>query len=160
MNDGGRVKIEQKESDKDIILFHELNHYRHLLLKKKSYQCVDGFYRPVDLNPPREEKEEIKEEIIASSDNIKLRSTENLFKISKKHCMKNCEEELQLTGYTLVKKEILKDSVNEISYRIAKNSKFVRFPYELYDDLEIKGRQGKLSISYEDAKSLISASIE
>lgn len=106
----GNVNIINIPLNLDITLFHELNHYRHKLLK---YKTIDE-----DLNP-----------LPNSAENNSSLGI-HLLNCKCTGFMKDSEEELQLTGYTRVQDEEVQDLVNETNYRLHRNGQLIiRFPY-------------------------------
>jgi hypothetical protein len=110
----------------DITLFHELNHYRHFMQRKKTFHDDGSFINGL------------------SGDNntfyasTRGASIKELVKRSEQYkdilpIMTIPEEELQLVGYTQFpeKKQTqeIKDCINEMRYRIQSRATYVRYPY-------------------------------
>jgi hypothetical protein len=129
------------DADYDALIFHEFNHCRHFLSKTGTFKedCNSKDNVTMRFDKPFDDYVGVGVRLFCSQD-----YSSNL--------MKNAEEELQLNGYTRIKKnKIIRDETNEINYRVLGGKDFIRIPYMVPDTLSGK----PLCIKYEDAKAYL-----
>lgn len=121
-----KMTFTEENLDFATTVFHELNHYRHYLNKEGTYYTNAG-------NGAKEMHKDIFNSLNITL-KLKEKNSGKIVKIGAR--MKSMEEELQLTGFTVLDTKDHKDTVNQTYYSIQKSSQdgmkndlLLRYPY-------------------------------